>query len=107
MPPTAAGNPFQITINVAGRLDDSDQFADVVLKTGNAGEIARLRDVGRVELGAQTYAQSFALDGKAAAGMAIFQAPGANALDVAERSPDRRRPLHRARADDLRSARRG
>jgi HAE1 family hydrophobic/amphiphilic exporter-1 len=81
-PPTPQGNAFQYTLNVASRLDDPDQFANVIVKSGSAGEITRLRDVGRVELGAQTYGQVFSLDGRPAAGMAIFQSPGANALDV-------------------------
>ena len=51
-----------------GRLDDPEQFANVIVKTGDAGEITRVRDVGRVELGAQTYGQIFTLDGKPAAG---------------------------------------
>jgi len=55
----------------------------VIVKTGRAGEITRLSDVGRVELGSQTYGQVFTLDGKPAAGLAIYQAPGANALAVA------------------------
>ena len=66
------------------RLSDAAEFADVIVKTGSAGEITRVRDVARVELGAQTYGQIFTLDGKPAAGMAIFQAPGANALDVGD-----------------------
>ena len=82
-PPAPAGQAFQYTLNVAGKLSDPAEFADVIVKTGKAGEITRLRDVGRVELGAQTYGQVFRLDGKPAAGLAIFQAPGANALDVA------------------------
>jgi|tagenome__1003787_1003787.scaffolds.fasta_scaffold20987204_1 HAE1 family hydrophobic/amphiphilic exporter-1 len=83
MPPAPAGQSFQYTINVAGKLSDASEFGDVIVKTGRAGEVTRLRDVGRVELGAQTYSQVFMLDGKPAAGLAIFQAPGANALDVA------------------------
>jgi hydrophobic/amphiphilic exporter-1 (mainly G- bacteria), HAE1 family len=83
MPPTPAGQSFQYTLNVLGRLDDADAFADVIVKTGSAGDITRVRDVGRVELGAQSYGQIFTLDGKPAAGLAIFQSPGANALDVA------------------------
>ncbi len=82
-PPAPAGQSFQYTLNVSGKLSDPVEFADVIVKTGGAGEITRLRDVARVELGAQTYGQVFQLDGKAAAGLAIFQAPGANALDVA------------------------
>ncbi len=82
-PPAPDNQAFQYTLNVFGRLDDPDQFADVIVKTGSSGEVTRLRDVGRVELGAQTYSQVFTLDGKPAAGMAIFQSPGANALEVA------------------------
>jgi hydrophobic/amphiphilic exporter-1 (mainly G- bacteria), HAE1 family len=82
-PPTPSGQSFQYTLNVAGKLSDAAEFGDVIVKTGHDGEITRLRDVARVELGSQTYGQVFTLDGKPAAGLAIFQAPGANALDVA------------------------
>jgi hydrophobic/amphiphilic exporter-1 (mainly G- bacteria), HAE1 family len=82
-PPAPSGQSFQYTLNVAGKLSDPEQFAAVIVKTGKAGEVTRLRDVGRVELGAQTYGQVFTLDGKPAAGLAVFQAPGANALNVA------------------------
>jgi hydrophobic/amphiphilic exporter-1 (mainly G- bacteria), HAE1 family len=81
-PPVPAGQSFQYTLNVSGRLDDPAQFENVIVKTGANGEVTRVRDVGRVELGAQTYAQTFVLNGKPAAGIAVFQAPGANALDV-------------------------
>ena len=60
----------------SGRLDDAAQFAELIVKAGGAGEITRLRDVGRVELGAQTYSQFFTQDGKPAAGMAIFLVTG-------------------------------
>ncbi|MCZ7659515.1 MAG: multidrug efflux RND transporter permease subunit [Xanthobacteraceae bacterium] len=81
-PPAPAGQAFQYTLNVAGRLADPAEFADVIIKTGNAGEITRLRDVGRVELGAQTYGQTFKVNDAPAAGIAVFQLPGANALEV-------------------------
>ncbi|MEH2478543.1 HAE1 family hydrophobic/amphiphilic exporter-1 [Nitrobacteraceae bacterium AZCC 2146] len=83
MPPTPAGQAFQYTLNVNGRFDDVDQFANVIVKTGSAGDVTRLRDVGRVELGAQTYSQVFSLDKRPATGIGVFQSPGANALDVA------------------------
>jgi HAE1 family hydrophobic/amphiphilic exporter-1 len=81
-PPTPPGVDFQYTIELQGRLVDPDEFANVIVKTGDNGEVTRLRDVGRVELGAQTYGQFFSLDGKRAAGIGIYQSPGANALDV-------------------------
>ena len=82
-PPSPANVAFQYTLNVAGRLDDPTQFANVVVKTGSNGQLTRVSDIGRVELGAQTYSQVFKLDDKSAAGLAVFLAPGANALNVA------------------------
>jgi len=82
MPPTPPGVDFQYTIEIEGRLADVGQFENVIVKTGNNGQVTRVRDVGRVELGAQTYSQAFNLDGKPAAGIGIYQSPGANALEV-------------------------
>jgi len=82
MPPAPPGVDFQYTIDVEGRLTDVDQFANVIVKTGDNGQITRVRDVGRVELGAQTYSQTFTLSGKQSAGIGIYQLPGANALNV-------------------------
>jgi hydrophobic/amphiphilic exporter-1 (mainly G- bacteria), HAE1 family len=81
-PPTPPGINFQYTIEVHGRLADVAEFEDVIVKTGRAGEVTRVRDIGRAELGAQTYSQIFNVDGKPAAGIGIFQTPGANALQV-------------------------
>jgi hydrophobic/amphiphilic exporter-1 (mainly G- bacteria), HAE1 family len=94
-PPAASGQSFQYTLNVFGRLSDPAEFAQVIVKTGRAGEITRLGEVGRVELGAQTYAQVFTLDGRQAAGLAIYQAPGANALNVATEVREKMRELER------------
>jgi hydrophobic/amphiphilic exporter-1 (mainly G- bacteria), HAE1 family len=82
MPPTPPGVDFQLTIQLQGRLNDVSEYENVIVKTGSNGEVTRLRDVGRVELGAQTYSQYFTLDGKQAAGVGVYQSPGANALDV-------------------------
>ena len=85
-PPAPRDQDFQITVNVPGRLADPEAFGDIIVKTDQQGpntRITRVRDVARTELGAQTYSQFFRLDGKQAAGIAIFQLPGANALDVA------------------------
>ncbi|SDO03930.1 efflux RND transporter permease subunit [Afipia sp. GAS231] len=81
-PPTPAGQAFQYTLNVNGRLDDKSQFEDVIVKTGNNGDVTRVRDVGWVELGAQTYSQVFSLNNKPSTGIGVFQSPGANALEV-------------------------
>ena len=81
-PPTPPGQAFQYTLNVNGRLDDTRQFEDIILKTGSNGDVTRVRDVGWVELGAQTYSQVFSLNNKPATGIGVFQSPGANALEV-------------------------
>ena len=85
MPPAPSSVDFQYTIDLSGRLSNVEQFEKVVVKTGSNGEITRLSDVGRIELGAQTYGQVFTLNGKQAAGIGIYQSPGANALDVETR----------------------
>ncbi|MFL6790741.1 MAG: efflux RND transporter permease subunit [Bradyrhizobium sp.] len=82
MPPAPAGQAFQYTLNVSGRLDDKDQFEDIIVKTGSNGDVTRVRDIGWVELGAQTYSQVFSLNKKPATGIGVFQSPGANALEV-------------------------
>ena len=83
-PPAPADTPFQYSVIVQGRLADVEQFENVIVKTGEGGAITRVRDIGRVELGAQTYGQIFKLNDRPAAGIAVFQAPGANALNVEE-----------------------
>jgi HAE1 family hydrophobic/amphiphilic exporter-1 len=81
-PPTPAGQSFQYTLNVNGRLDDARQFEDIIVKSGNNGDVTRVRDVGSVDLGAQTYSQVFSLNKLPATGIGVFQSPGANALEV-------------------------
>jgi hydrophobic/amphiphilic exporter-1 (mainly G- bacteria), HAE1 family len=100
-PPSPPGVPFQLTVNVAGRLSDPGEFADIIVKAGSAGDVTRVRDVGRVELGAQTYSQIFTVNGKPAAGIGIFLAPGANALDVETRVKARMVQLAREFPQDL------
>ena len=82
-PPAPADQGRQLTLNVAGRLSDPAEFARVIVKTGAGNAVVRLRDIGRIELGAQSYGQVFTLDGRQAAGLSIFQLPGANAIAVA------------------------
>src|SRR4030081_3618792 len=81
-PPTPPGQAFQYTLNVNGRLDDTSEFENIIVKTGNNGDVTRVRDVGWVELGAQTYSQVFSLNNKPSTGIGVFQSPGANALEV-------------------------
>ena len=84
-PPAPPGQAFQYTVNIEGRLADPAEFGNIIVKvdSANGGQITRVKDVGRVELGAQTYSQSSRLNGKPSAGIAIYQLPTANALNVA------------------------
>ncbi len=77
-----ASAAFQVTVNTLGRLSNEEQFGDIVVKTGADGQITRLRDVARIELGADSYALRSLLDGKPALAIQVIQSPGANALDV-------------------------
>ena len=83
-PPVPSGTNFQYTINVLGRLTDIAQFEDMIIKTGESGNITRLKDVARVDLGGKTYDISSNMTGSPSASIGIYQLPGANALDVAD-----------------------
>ena len=83
-PPVPAGQMFQYTMTTLGRLANSEQFADMILKTDAAGRLVRMRDVARVELGAQGYDQSCTLDGRPSVALSIYQLPGSNALQTAK-----------------------
>ena len=76
---------FLTLINAQGRLRTEQEFGDIVLKAGQDGQIVRLSDVARLELGAGDYTLRSQLDGKNAVGIGIFQAPGANALDIRDK----------------------
>ena len=95
-PPTPPGQAFQYTLNVNGRLEDASQFENIIVKTGNNGEVTRLRDIGWVELGAQTYSQIFSLNNQPATGIGVFQSPGANALQVEQAVEKKMAELARA-----------
>ena len=85
-PPAPKGQDFQYALDIKGRLDDVAEFENIVVKAAdtNGGQITKIRDIGRVELGAQTYSESFNLDGRPAAGIAISLLPDANAIAVAD-----------------------
>ncbi|MGN6225101.1 efflux RND transporter permease subunit [Pseudoxanthomonas sp.] len=80
--PMPNGSDFLLPINAKGRLESAEEFGDIVLKSGNEGEIVRLSDVARIELAAGDYTLRARLNGMNAAALGIFQAPGANALDI-------------------------
>jgi len=82
-PPSPSGQVFQYTINTLGRLSDLEQFEQMIVKVGDDGRLVRVADVARVELGAQAYNWTVDLNGSPSIAVAIYQLPGANALDVA------------------------
>jgi HAE1 family hydrophobic/amphiphilic exporter-1 len=94
-PPAPAAQPFQYNVVTLGRLTDPSQFANIIVKTvqGPSPQITRVKDVARVDLGAQTYDRYFLVNGKPAAGVAVFQLPEANAIDVANRVRQRMEQL--------------
>jgi len=83
-PPAPAGQDFQLSINTLGRLSNPEEFENIIIKTAEGTRITRVKDVGRVELGAKTYNTFFETNGKTAAGISIYPLPGANALQTAQ-----------------------
>jgi len=83
--PAPASQQFQYTLTAQGRLADAQQFGNIILVANPDGSVVKLKDVARVELGAETYGWFGQLNGKPAALLAVYQLPDANALDVAKR----------------------
>ncbi|WP_434930792.1 efflux RND transporter permease subunit [Shewanella sp. HL-SH5] len=75
---------FQLLINVKGRLANVEEFEQIIVKVGEQGQITRLKDVARVELGASTYALRSMLDNQDAAALPVFQASGSNAIQISD-----------------------
>jgi multidrug efflux pump len=75
---------LQLPVNAQGRLQSEQEFGDIIIKAGANGEVTRLRDVARIELGASEYALRSLLDNKQAVAIPIFQAPGSNAIAISD-----------------------
>jgi len=80
--PIPKGQAFQMSVNVKGRLLTAEEFSNIIIRTGKDGRLLRIRDIARVELGAQTYSIRSTLNGKSSATMAVYQIPGENAIEV-------------------------
>ncbi|MCC3747989.1 multidrug efflux RND transporter permease subunit OqxB [Rouxiella badensis] len=80
--PMPKDSDYLLSINAQGRLKDETEFGNIILKTSEDGSIVRLRDVARIEMGSGSYALRSQLNNKDAVGIGIFQAPGANAIDL-------------------------
>ncbi len=83
-PPILNQNPFEVNVRTQGRLIEADEFANVIVKTDGDGGIVRVKDIGRVELGAASYVTKGYLGERPAIAIPIFQRPGTNALETAE-----------------------
>jgi len=82
--PLSKGSDFQLSINTKGRLSGEREFEEIVIKTGPSGELTRLGDVARIELGAGDYSLQSRLDNQSAVAMPVFLQPGANSLELAD-----------------------
>jgi len=88
-PPTNTGSTaFQLLVNTQGRLTTEEEFGNIIVRAAKDGQITRIRDLGRVELGSSTYALRSLLDNKPAAALPISQRPGSNALQTSQQVRD-------------------
>ncbi|MBC8129755.1 MAG: efflux RND transporter permease subunit, partial [Rhizobiaceae bacterium] len=83
--PGLADVDLQLSVNAQGRLATEEEFGDIIVKTSPTGAITRLRDVARIELGAAEYALRSLLDNRQAVAVPVFQAPGSNAIEIADK----------------------
>ncbi|ABS62337.1 transporter, hydrophobe/amphiphile efflux-1 (HAE1) family [Parvibaculum lavamentivorans DS-1] len=82
--PSLPGIDLQLSVNAQGRLQTPEEFGEIIVKTGENGEVTRLRDISRIELGAAEYALRSLLNNKSAVAIPIFQAPGSNAIRISD-----------------------
>jgi multidrug efflux pump len=81
-PPAPGATSFQMSVNTQGRLVNEDEFENIIIRAGANGEITRLKDIARVELGSSQYALRSMLNNQPAVALPIFQRPGSNAIDI-------------------------
>ncbi len=80
--PAPSGQMYQLSVRALGRLTEASEFENIILKSGRDGSLVRIKDVGRAELGAETYAANLRFQGVEAVGFGVTQLPNANSLDV-------------------------
>lgn len=100
-PPAPPGTEFTYTVQTAGRLQTAKQFGDVIIRANPDGSVVRIKDVARVELGAQVYDTTGRLNGLDASVLAIYQLPGSNGLAVASQIRETMARLTQRFPDDL------
>ncbi|WP_095180099.1 efflux RND transporter permease subunit [Pseudomonas sp. Irchel 3F6] len=81
-PPAPTAQSFQLSVNTQGRLVSEEEFENIVIRAGDDGEITRLKDIARIELGSSQYALRSLLNNQPAVAIPIFQRPGSNAIDI-------------------------
>ncbi len=81
-PPAPNATSFQLSVNTQGRLVSEEEFENIIIRAGDDGEITRLKDIARVELGSSQYALRSLLNNQPAVAIPIFQRPGSNAIDI-------------------------
>jgi multidrug efflux pump len=95
--PAPTGQDFQYTLSTLGRLVDPEQFEQIIVKSGPSGQVVRLKDVSRSQLGAKNQDTRCTLDGKPSIGLVIYQLPGSNALETADNIRQKMKELSAAR----------
>ncbi|MBZ9667788.1 efflux RND transporter permease subunit [Pseudomonas sp. LMG 31766] len=95
-PPSDAGNSFQLSINAQGRLVSEEEFENIIIRVGDNGEITRLRDIARVELGSNQYALRSLLNNQPAVAIPVFQRPGSNAIEISDSVRERMAELKKS-----------
>ena len=99
--PVPAGQEFTYAVRAQGRLQSEEEFGNIVLRANPDGSIVRVKDVARIELGAQTYNMESRLNGKPCALVALYQMPGTNALDAADGAKNLMKELKKSFPPDL------
>lgn len=92
-PPSYKNQTFQYTVTAKGRLDEVEEFENIIVRTRPDGSVVRLKDVARIELGAENYQQYSLLNGKNTTSIGVYQLPGSNAVDVANEVQEKMKEL--------------
>jgi multidrug efflux pump len=100
-PPTSAGQESQYTLTTIGRLEDEEQFKNIIIKTTPDGQVVRMKDVARVEMGAKNFDMTVKVDRRPSVGLVIFQLPEANALETAKRVLEKMEELKKGFPDGV------
>ncbi|MEO6679227.1 MAG: efflux RND transporter permease subunit, partial [Pseudomonas sp.] len=95
-PPAPNATSFQLSVNTQGRLVSEEEFENIIIRSGDNGEITRLKDIARVELGSSQYALRSLLNNQPAVAIPIFQRPGSNAIQISNEVRDKMAELKKS-----------